>query len=80
MFRTIIKEHQQGRHIDVERIVDVLMDSVPQHSEERTFEERSFNSTQQKIELLTAAEKEVFIECASEMADLLKQSINQEMN
>jgi len=74
----VIKAHQHGRDIEIERIVDALMDTVPRRSGERTFEEQSLEAMQQKIDQLTETEKEVLVECGSYMTDITKNIIKRQ--
>jgi len=81
-FIAVIKAHQKGRNIEVERLLDIMMDSVPRYSGERAFEEQpTITETQQdKIERLTTAEQEVLLECATDLARMIKTSIKRHMS
>jgi len=78
----IIEAHQKGRSVDVEHLLEIVMDSIPRYSGERTFEEQPTITAgqQDKIEHLTLAEKEVLLECTADMVSMLKTVTKRQMS
>lgn len=81
MLRTLILSHQGSKQIHIESIISVLLPCITRvHTGERTFVEELLPSAMEDFENLSAAEKEVALECLHYLMDELKHSISRQMN